>query len=257
MPILLRARRLWMKYLVWPLLFTLLLIGACGKGTKDVLRIGTHADYPPFEYQADSTLVGIDIDLGRRVAEKMDLEYEFKHMDFDDLLPALQAGDIDIAISALTITEERKHIVDFSVPYYVANQTILTKQDNQTILDEATDLKDYIIGAQDGTTGYNYIKENLVDKNLLSKENLRIYAVISDAVKALVTGECDFLILDNSPAHIFQKQYPLKTALTIETFESYGIALPKNAPLNERINQALQDLIDSGEVLSIIQTHLK
>jgi polar amino acid transport system substrate-binding protein len=148
-------------------------------------------------------------------------------------------------------------MVDFSVPYYVANQTILTHQNNQTPLNVATDLKDYIVGAQDGTTGYTYIKENLVDKNLLPKENLRIYAVISDAVKALVAGECDFLILDNSPAQSFQKQYPLKTALTIETFESYGIALPKNAPLNGKINQALQDLIDSGEVLSIIQTHLK
>jgi len=246
-----------MKNLIWPVIFTLLLIGACGKGSKDPLRIGTHADYPPFEYQVDSTLVGIDIDLGRRLAEKMDMEYEFEHIEFDELLPALQAGYIDIAISALTITDERKHLVDFSVPYYVANQTILTHQNNQTPLNVATDLKDYIVGAQDGTTGYTYIKENLVDKNLLPKENLRIYAVISDAVKALVAGECDFLILDNSPAQSFQKQYPLKTALTIETFESYGIALPKNAPLNGKINQALQDLIDSGEVLSIIQTHLK
>ncbi len=246
-----------MKNHLWPYFLILLLIGACGKGTKDSLRIGTHADYPPFEYRVDSILVGIDIDLGRRVADKLGLKYQFKHMDFDDLLPALQAGDIDIAISAITITEERKHKVDFSVPYYVANQTILTLQDNQTLLNEAIDLKDYTVGAQDGTTGYAYIKENLVDKNLMPKENLMAYAVISDAVKALVAGECDFLILDNTPAQNFQKQYPLKSALTIETFESYGLALPKNAPLNKKINQALQDLIDSGEVLSIIDGHLK
>ena len=214
----------------------LLLLCSCNKRNVQVLKIGTNAEYPPFESIKDGSFVGIDMDLAARIASKLNLDYEIIDMDFDRLIPALKAGTIHMAISAISITDDRQYEVEFSSPYYVANQAIITHAENHMVLNTIQDLTLYRVGAQKGSTGLAYIKENFVDKDLMPKEKLLVYSSLS--------------------AHAYKKAQPLKSALTIETYESYAIALPKNAPLNKKIDAALQDLIDSGEVLTIIQKHI-
>jgi ABC-type amino acid transport substrate-binding protein len=241
---------------VFVTIILLLLVCSCSKRNVQVLKIGTNAEYPPFESIRDGAFVGIDMDLARRIAAKLDLDYEIVDMDFDKLIPTLQAGNLHMAISAVSITPEREFEVEFTAPYYVANQAIITHTDNTAILNSPEDLAQYKVGAQSGTTGMAYIKENFVDKDLMPKEKFLVYSSISNAIADLLQGDLDFFVIDDSAAHAYKKANPLKSALTIETYESYGIAMPKNAPLNKAINAALQDLIDSGEVLSIIQTHI-
>jgi len=234
----------------------LLLLCSCNKRNVQVLKIGTNAEYPPFESIKDGSFVGIDMDLAARIASKLNLDYEIIDMDFDRLIPALKAGTIHMAISAISITDDRQYEVEFSSPYYVANQAIITHAENHMVLNTIQDLTLYRVGAQKGSTGLAYIKENFVDKDLMPKEKLLVYSSISDAIDDLVQGDLDFFVIDDSAAHAYKKAQPLKSALTIETYESYAIALPKNAPLNKKIDAALQDLIDSGEVLNIIQKHI-
>ncbi|GAB1467590.1 hypothetical protein MASR2M64_02640 [Candidatus Cloacimonadota bacterium] len=108
-----------------------------------------------------------------------------------------------------------------------------------------------------GTTGNKYLVENYVDKELMSKDNLREYLTNIEAITDLLNGKVDFVIIDDSAALGYAKQKPISIVKKIETNESYGIAMPKGADLNAKINQALQELIDSGEVQSIIQTHIQ
>ncbi len=232
-------------------------VSACGKKQAPKLRIGTNAEYPPFEYKEGESFVGVDMDLARKIAEKLDMEFEITDMEFETLIPSLAANKIDIALSAITITDDRRAQVDFTDPYYIANQVIISKQDSKLTLDKIEDIVKFKVGAQNGTTGQLYMSENYVDKNLMSKDKLKKYPTNIEAITDLLNGNLDFVIIDDSAAQSYAKLRPIKMVQTIETNESYRIAMPKGAELNAKINQALQELISSGEVLSIIQTHVK
>lgn len=237
------------------LLILILLLSGCKKDKNKVLYIGTHADYPPFEFLDNDTFRGIDIEIGKKIAEKLGMEYKIRDTEFDKLLALVQSGELDLAISAITITPERSRIIDFSQPYYVTNQEVLTRYDNHATIKKPQDLASSRVGVQNGTTGMIYIKENLIDKQLMPPENLITYSTNNEAVAAILARNLDYLILDASAAETFTKLNSMKKAYTIETHESYGIAMPKESQLNHKIKAALQDLIDKGEVLKIIQDY--
>lgn len=232
-------------------------VSGCGKKKPAVLRIGTNAEYPPFESKDGDNFIGVDMDLARKIAEKLDMEFEIIDMDFDTLIPSLGSNKIDLALSAITITDERKAQVDFSQPYYVANQVIIAPPLSKKKLDKIEDIGKFKVGAQNGTTGQIYLSENYVDKNLMPKDNLKKYPTNIEAITDLLNGNIDFVILDDSAAQGYSRLKPISPVLKIETNENYGIAMPKGAELNAKINQALKELMDSGEVISIIQTHVK
>lgn len=251
--------KVYVKLLLSVVVMLVLVVGisGCGKKGPKVLRIGTNAEYPPFESKDGNNFVGVDMDLARKIAEKLDMEYEIIDMDFDTLIPSLGSNKIDLALSAITITDERKAQVDFSQPYYVANQVIIAPPMTKLKLNSVDDIVKYKVGAQNGTTGQIYMTENYIDKKLMPKDNLKKYPTNIEAITDMLNGNIDFVIIDDSAAQGYSRMKPIGIAQKIETNENYGIAMPKGAELNAKINQALKELIDSGEVISIIQTHIK
>lgn len=249
----------YVKVLVCAVLVLVMVVGisACGKNKPAVLRIGTNAEYPPFESKEGENFVGVDMDLARQIAGKLDMEFQIIDMDFDTLIPSLGSNKIDLALSAITITDERKAQVDFSQPYYVANQVIIASPDSKVKLDKIENIGKFKVGAQNGTTGQIYLAENYIDKKLMPKDNLKKYPTNIEAITDLLNGNVDFVIIDDSAAQGYAKLKPITIVHKIETNENYGIAMPKGRALNEKINGALKELLDSGEVLSIIQTHIK
>jgi polar amino acid transport system substrate-binding protein len=247
------------KILLSVLLVVILVAGisGCGKKKPAVLRIGTNAEYPPFESKEGENFVGVDMDLARQIANKLDMEFQITDMDFDTLIPSLGSNKIDLALSAITITDERKAQVDFSQPYYVANQVIIAAPNSKAKLDRIENIGKFKVGAQNGTTGQIYLTENYIDKKLMPKDNLKKYPTNIEAITDLLNGNVDFVIIDDSAAQGYMKLKPITIVQKIETNENYGIAMPKGGAMNEKINTALKELLDSGEVLSIIQTHIK
>ncbi|MDY0151920.1 MAG: ABC transporter substrate-binding protein [Candidatus Cloacimonas sp.] len=232
-------------------------ISACGKKSPKVLRIGTNAEYPPFESKEGESFVGVDIDLARRIAQKLDMEFKIIDMDFDTLIPSLGSNKIDLALSAITINDERMALVDFSQPYYVGNQVIIAHPMTKLKLDKLDDIVKYKVGALNSSTGQKYMIENYIDKKLMPTENLKKYPTNIEAITDMLAGNIDFVIIDDSAAQGYSKMKPIGIVQKIETNESYGIAMPKGGALNEKINAALQELIDGGEIASIIQTHIR
>ena len=93
-----------------------------------VIKLGTNAAFPPFEYVEGKNIAGFDISMGEFIAAKAGVKLEFVDMAFDSLIPALQAGSIDFIAAGMSITEERKKNVDFSVPYYASEQVIIIRK---------------------------------------------------------------------------------------------------------------------------------
>lgn len=214
-----------------------------------VLTVATEPAFPPFEFQGDNgELQGFDIDLMTTIGETAGLEVEFQSLPFDGIIPALQAGTVDAAISGMTITEERLETVDFSRPYIKAGLAIAVKEENSEITDLAS-LEDKKIAVQIGTTGAEQAAEvpgaeiSTFDSAPLALQELsngNVDAVINDApvtLDAIESGNIE----------------GLKVVGELLTTEFYGIAMPKDSENVEIVNEALATMFEDGTYAEIYQ----
>jgi ABC-type amino acid transport substrate-binding protein len=204
------------------------------------LVIGTDATLPPMEYTEKGKYVGYDIDLINALSQELGAQVTIKNIVFDNLFAALEDDQIDMIISAVTITDDRKKKYDFSDPYLNAGQVIITKKDNMTIKTTA-DLKGKKIAVQEGTTNE---KEALLhtSPNLVMR-----YPDFVQATKALVNGQVDAVFNDLPGAKGTITDNPsLKIASDPFTNEYYGIVFRKGDPRIKEVNDALSAIKIKG-----------
>lgn len=230
------------------ILLTMFMFVACGKEEKKVLYVGTNAEFPPFEYLEKNEIVGFDIDFINALGKELGREIVMKDMSFDGLLPALQSRKVDIVIAGMTATEERKKSVNFSEPYYSANQVIVLKEDNTDIKD-FDDLKDKKIGVMLGFTGDLVVTE----MGLSSEKFNAAYA----GIMALQNNKLDAVVLDSETATNYIKNNKgLKLAEGKGESEDYAIAIRKeDKQLLEEINRAIVTLKSNGEFDKILKKY--
>lgn len=211
------------------------------------LIVGSDIPFPPFEQGKKPDYEGFDIDVINAVGEELGVEVEIVDAPFDLLLRG-GGGQFDLAISATTITDEREQKVDFSDPYFFAEQGLLVRADGEiaTIDDIGSDV---IVGAQDGTTGETYANENT------EASEVRAFPEIDDAYNALEVGQVDAVINDApSVEDAADQKDGLEVVETFATDEEYGIIIPDGSdPLVEAINEALATVKEDGTLDEIYQ----
>ncbi|TFG56811.1 MAG: amino acid ABC transporter substrate-binding protein [Methanomassiliicoccus sp.] len=211
--------------------------------------VGTQVPYPPFENINISSgeLEGIDIEIMYYIGEKLGVTIVFTPMAFDPIFAAVQTGQIDCAISSITITDARDEVNDFSLPYYVANQAVLVHE-SSTIAD-LDDLNDSELVSQLGTTGQWWVDENLSPQSNIPLDD------VPAAVVGVENGLYDAFIVDTPVANKYANDtnYNLKVAFVIYTFESYGILIPEDEPeLKAAIDAAITEMIADGTLDEIM-----
>jgi len=210
--------------------------------------VGTSADYPPLEWiDSNGNYVGFDMDLMRVIAVREGYEIEFRDIGFDSLIPALQAGKIDIIAAGMNSTSERAKIVDFTDPYWKEDQPIMVKDDSDLNIVTALS-QDHKVGAQRGTTEADWIQNNLVDKGV--KVKLELYETNDSAVMDLVNGRIDAFMCDATGAKVFTENNPIKmVGVSYTGEEGYkGFAVQKGDPKNllPLLNKGLKEV--EGEI---------
>ena len=162
------------------------------------LSIATSPDFPPFESLGDSGKVeGIEIDILNLICEKLGVKLEINQMDFDSVLPAIQAGKFNVGVSGISVTPKREKNVLFTTPYCLAAQAIVVLKDSPITC--KADLTDKKIAVQTGTTAETYCMEN--------KYEISSFAANSDAQTALLTGKVDAWVIDDLTAAEMVKAY--------------------------------------------------
>ena len=216
-----------------------------------VLRMATNAEFPPYEYHDGGAIVGIDIEVAEAIAEKLGMTLEVEDIAFDSIIPEIQSGKADMGMAGMTVDEERLKNVDFTETYATASQRIIVKEDSE--IAGPDDLKGKYIGVQLGTTGDIYASDYEADGATVERYNKGF-----EAVQALAQGKIDAVVIDEEPAKVFVEETEgikmLDEALTVE---EYAIAVKKgNTELLEKVNTALAELKDSGELQTIIDKYI-
>jgi len=231
--------------------FALAVACACGAMSADTLKIGTNANFPPFEYIDDSSnIVGFDIDLVNELTKRSGYDVEIVNMGFDGLIPALKSGKIDAAISGMSATEERKKAVDFTDPYFTTDNVYLKRKDDDSIK-ALEDIKEKPVGVQLGTVQEARAGE-VTSKSNPFKDPIA-------AIMALKGGKVDAVILDTSVAYGYLKQNPDLVEFFKEPDGSDGFAIAfdkdKNPEAVGKFNEALKAMKDDGAYDKLLEKY--
>ena len=215
------------------------------------LTMATNATFPPYEMTTDSgEFEGIDIDTAKAIADKLGLELQIDDMDFDAALLSVQQGKADIAMAGVTVTDERKAVMDFSDSYATGIQSIIVPNDSD--IASPDDLAGKKIGTQRGTTGYIYCSDDFGDDAVVAYDNGLT------AVQALNNGQVDAVVIDNAPAKEYVAANPgLKVLDTSYAEEDYAIGLAKGSALEDAVNAALEELKADGTLQAIVDKYIK
>ena len=228
--------------------------GGQGGGGGEQITVASDIAYPPFEFEKNGQPVGLDLDLMREIGKRAGFTPEFKNVTFDGIIPGLGNNLYDAAMSAMTITKEREQKVDFSDPYFNADQSLMVQSDSP--IKSLDDIGDGTVGAQLGTTGELKAKE-FKEQGKITGE-IRTFDTITDAFAALENGQIDAIINDFPVSAYKAKQSggTLEVVQTFPTGEEYGIAFPKGSEYVEPVNKALEEIKKDGTYAEIYEKWL-
>lgn len=231
---------------------SLALTVAAGTVSAETLRVVTDPSFVPFEMMDQETgeMIGFDMEIIREVADRAGFEIDLNTMDFNGIIPALQTGNVDIAIAGITITEEREEIVDFSDPYYDSGLRILVRESNGGV-SEFDDLEGKKIGTKIGSTSYDYLV-----KNLEADDGVTPYPGSSDMYMALMSRSIDAVFYDAPNVGYFARtkgEGKVKTVGPLYEGQQYGIALKSGSEWVDDVNEALAAMKKDGTYKTIYE----
>lgn len=253
-------------------LFALATLGACGSSNttaqgqeKDqlaaikksgVLKVATSADYAPFEFHTmvdgKDKIVGSDIDLAKAIAKELGVKAEVSDMNFNTVLASLKEGKADLAISAISATDERKQQFDFTDNYYNPPQVVISNKKNKEIYRNANDLKDKNVGAQKGSIQEELVKTQLKGAKLVTIDK------VPNMIVEVNQGSLAATVVEKTIAESYIAQNPdlMIADISLEPApdEAFAIALPKeSSQLQKELNQIIKKLNDEGKIEEFIQ----
>ena len=228
-----------MKKLILVLVGAAMLAG-CGQKDDNSLKMITEATFPPYEFLRGQEIAGIDVEICRAVAQKLNRPFKAETVDFDSVIPAVISGKAHLAAAGITVTEDRKKNVDFSIPYVKTGIVVIYKKSNPfTGKDQ---LKGKKIGVQGGTTSDSYVLEQL-------KQEPERFKTTAEACAAMLAGRCAFVIADIAPAKNCVKGEADLALSDFITSEEYAVAIRKGQPeLLQAINATISELKKSGQL---------
>ncbi|MCQ2390578.1 MAG: ABC transporter substrate-binding protein [Kiritimatiellae bacterium] len=227
-----------MKNITLAALAALALVGCAPKDNS--LKMITEATFPPYEFLRGQEIAGIDVEICRAVAQRLNRPFKAETVDFDSVIPAVISGKADLAAAGITVTPDRKKNVDFSIPYVKTGIVVIFKKSSP--FKDKEQLKGKKIGVQSGTTSETFVLEELKQEPERSKSP-------AEAVAALKSGRVEFVIADIDPAKNCVKGEADLALSDFITSEEYAVAIRKGQPeLLQAINVTIEELKKSGQL---------
>jgi len=213
-----------------------------------VINIGSDTTYPPHEFIKDGKVVGFDVDVIAAICDKIKCKPNWITTAWDGIFGALANGQFDMVMSGVTITDERKKIVDFSAPYIIVQQGILMR-----VADQGKTIADFKSGAmrlasQTGTTNAT------LGEKLVGRANLKLFDAFNNAVVALQNGDVDGVIIDSTSAAAYEQEFAgeLTVGITGLSSDPLGMVFQKGSPLQDSFNEGLAQIKADGTLAKLV-----
>lgn len=221
-----------------------LMLGACGGGEKQttldknrIYKIGTTVEYPPFESWENGKIVGYDVDVIDAVANKIGIKYEWKDMNFDGLISALQFKKIDVVIAGISSTPEREKVVNFSIPYHKSQTAYIMNKNNPMTMAE---LKGKTYGVDLGTS-YETTARSIEGAQVIP------FSSTAGTLLSLKSQKVDCILVGEVVANEYVEKNPELAIFGYGEGEECSIAFNKDdVALQESFNKALKELEEDG-----------
>jgi len=243
-----------------------ILATGCKKKTSDgltiksgVLQIGMEIGYPPMEYYAEDgkTPMGVDVDMGRAIAEKLGLKAEFIDVAWDGIFASVSTNRFDAIMSSVTITEARQQAHNFSKPYFVNTLAMVLLKDSDVTASDPSELGGLNVAFQADTTADFFMQD--LEEEIGLRYSPRRYEKVMSCFDELRLRRVDAIITDLPVAidYVSQANSPFIIVWENPEPEIFGICMRKgNDALTEAINKALDELFNDGTMSSISIRHL-
>jgi polar amino acid transport system substrate-binding protein len=233
-------------YILSVLLFLMIfMVSSCSKKEDKTLVVAMELQFPPFEMaEADGTPTGISVEMAYALGEYLDRPVKIENTSWTGLIPALQSGKADLVISSMTITDERKEVVDFSIPYAASGLTLLINKDSSVTSYADLSKEGVTTAVKSGTIGALWAQENLPE------ESIRIFDEVAACSLEVSQGKVDAFIYDALTTFELQKKFPESTWVNLEnlpgTSGGWGVAMKKDNSLKAEVDAFILDYRQKG-----------
>ena len=219
---------------------------------------GTSADYPPFEsYDSNFQLDGFDIALAKEMGKRLGIEVEFTDFAFSGLFDALNLGQVDAVISALSVTPNRQTVADFTNLYYIDDDAMLARAADPIIIRSPTDFAGLRVAVEQGTVYAYWAQESLVDAGIIPQDALVTYADTLAQVRGLRSNDADVAIMERLTAITFSSSsQDVKVVGRGLNQQRFAVAARKGSDLVEKLNQALLSIQADGTYATLVRQYL-
>lgn len=227
---------------------------ACGTSNKvsnsnpDKILVGLDDSFPPMGFKSSSNeLQGFDIDMAKEIEKKINKKFDFMPYNWDGIIPGLQSKKFDVVISAMSVTEERQKQINFTVPYIMEKQVIVTKGDS--IINSPEDLKGKVVGVQLGSTS-----EHAMEPIKNTFKEVKEYKNNMDAINDLGIGRIDAVVIDELVARYYLKEQGNKFKVAEKELSKEPVAIgirKEDSAMKDELDKAIQELKQDGTLAKI------
>jgi ABC-type amino acid transport substrate-binding protein len=233
----------------WASALVVFMIVSCADTTKSTVNVAISPDFYPFAFAVSDTLQGIEVELLSHLERRLSARMNITRIHFSLLLESFLNGEDDIAIGGITITENRKALFDFSMPYYDATQTFLMHR-AATPIDSLEAIRPLRIGVLNNSSSLFFVEDTMIRQMAFSANNLRRYPNQTALVNALKNNEVGAILTEHTVARFLSERHDFSIVYTHDLVEEYAIVTKKGSTMSRSVNRALDKILksDSWEV---------
>lgn len=232
-----------MKKLIGGMLACLLLLAGCSQPQSvQEIRVAVSPASPPNLYEDNGKTVGLDLELFEGYCKVRGCALKITAYDWQGMLGAVVGGQADVAFSAISITDKRKEVMDFSQPYMENTWNLMSLADRKLQFADLGELKNYVIGYPRGMAYTEFIRTDLEPKGIYPLAKVKLYPSYNEVLADLQNGNIDLAFIDGSVASVYRKKLPLQDSYVFSGFDRFGFAFPKGSALRADFDRYLTEL---------------
>ncbi|MBN1664365.1 MAG: transporter substrate-binding domain-containing protein [Deltaproteobacteria bacterium] len=226
-------------------MFCLLSVVVAGCSKKDddkMIKVAVCPMSPPNMYEENGKYLGMDLEIFEGFCKARNRQYKITSYDWQGMLGAVIGKQADVAFSAISITDKRKEVMDFSKPYMDNTWNLVSLKSKNIVIKDLAELKKYTIGYPRGMAYTGFIKDKLEPEGIYRLSDVKMYPTYNEVLADLRNGNLDMAFLDGSVASVYKKKIDIQDSYVFTGFDMFGFAFSKGSPLRDDFNRYLDEL---------------